>query len=77
MPFILSFKFYLFICLWLFLVFLAVHRLSLVVASRGYSLVAACGLLIVMASLCCTARTLGVRISVVVVCGLSSCGSPA
>ena len=37
---------------WLCWVFIAVHGLSLVEASGGYSLVAACGLLIAMASHC-------------------------
>ena len=36
---------------WLHWVFTAVHGLSLVVASRGYSLVVVCGLIIVVASL--------------------------
>ena len=40
-----------FICLWLYWVFIAVRGLSLVVASRGYSLVAVCELLTVVASL--------------------------
>ena len=38
---------------------------------------AVCGLLIVLASLCCRARALGTRASVVVACGLSSCSSQA
>ena len=41
----------LFIYFWLHWVFVAVSRLPLVVASRGYSLVAGCGLLILLASL--------------------------
>ena len=42
---------YLFIYFGLYWVFAAAHRLSLVEVSRGYSLVAVLGLLIVMASL--------------------------
>ena len=41
----------LFIYFWLCWFFVAVQGLSLVVASRGYSLVAGCGLLIAVASL--------------------------
>ena len=40
-----------FVYFWLCLIFIAVCRLSLVAASRGYSLVAVCGLLTVAASL--------------------------
>ena len=50
--------------------------LSLVAASVGYFVVVH-GLLIVVASLCCGARVLGTRASVVVARGLSSCGSRA
>ena len=42
--------FKLFICFWLCWVFIAACGLSLVAASRGYSLVAVWGLLIAMAS---------------------------
>ena len=42
---------YLFIYFGLYWVFAAAHRLSLVEVSRGYSLVAVLGLLIVVASL--------------------------
>ena len=42
---------YLFIYFWLCLVFIAVHRLSLLAASRGLLFVAVCGLLIAVASL--------------------------
>ena len=38
---------------------------------------AVCGLLIVVASLCCGAWALGTRASVVVACRLSSCGTRA
>ena len=49
---------------------------------RGQLFVAVHGLLIVVAShcggfSCCGAQALGVRASVVVACGLSSCGSQA
>ena len=67
--------FYLFY-FWLHWVFVAVRRLSLVVANRGYS---SCG---ARASHCsgfssCGAQALGTQASVVVVRGLSSCGSRA
>ena len=42
---------------------------------RGLLFVAVCGLLIVMASLCCGAWALGTWASVVVACSLSSCGA--
>ena len=42
---------YIYIYLWLRWVFVPSHGLSLVVASRGYSLVAVCRLLIAVASL--------------------------
>ena len=51
---------YLFIYFWLHWVFVAAHRLSVVVASRGFS--------------CCGARALGAQASVVVARRLSSCG---
>ena len=44
---------------------------------RGLLFVAVHGLLIVVASLCCGAWTLGTRASVIVAHGLSSCGSQA
>ena len=53
---------------WLLWVFVATHRLSLVAASQGYSLVAVHGLLIAVASRC---RAQAVR------CGFSSCGRRA
>ena len=44
----------------------------------GLLFVVVCGLLIgVVASLCCGAWALGMQASVVVACGLSSCGSRA
>ena len=42
---------------------------------QGLLFVAACGLLIVVASLCCRAWALGAQASVVAAHGLSSCGS--
>jgi len=44
-------------------------------ASWGYSLVAVCGLLIAVASFVGEHGLWGSRASVVVACGLSSCGS--
>ena len=41
----------------------------------GLLFIAVCGLLIVVASLCCGARALGMQASVAVARGLSSCGS--
>ena len=67
---------YTFLKLFIYLLFLAVHRLSPAVASRGYSLVAVCGLLIVVASLVAH-RLLSTPASVVVAHGLScsvACG---
>ena len=58
-------------------VFVAVRGLSLVAASRGYSFVVVRGLLTAVAFLCCGAQALGVRASVVVAHGLSSCGLQA
>ena len=49
----------------------AVRRLSLVAASRGYSLVVVCGLLTAVE------QGSGTQASVVVVCGLHSCSSHA
>ena len=56
---------------WLRWVFMAVHGLSLVAASGGYSSLRCTGFS------CGGAQALGTRASVVVVCGLSSCGSQA
>ena len=53
---------------WLCWFFVAVNRLSLVAASRGYSLLRCAGFS------CCGAQALDVRASVVAACGLSSCG---
>ena len=50
------------------------RRLSLVAESGGYS-VMVLRLLIAVACLCCGARALVTRASVVVACGLSSCDS--
>ena len=49
-------------------------RLSLVAASRGYSLLRCAGFLLQWL-LFCRAQALGVRASVVVAHGLSSCGA--
>ena len=57
------------------LVFFAACRLSLVAVSRGYSL--RCGVWASHCGVfsCCGARALGTWASVLVACGLSSCGS--
>ena len=62
---------YLFIYLWLHWVFVAMHRLSLVAASGGYSSLWCAGFS------CCGARALGAPASVAVARGLSSSGSQA
>ena len=62
---------------WLCWVFIALHGLSLVAASRGYSLVEMCGLLFAVASLVAEQRLETMRASVVVAHGLSfptACG---
>ena len=53
------------------LVFVAIHRLSLVAASGGYSLVAVCSILIAVASLVVWHRLQGMWASVVVAGRLS------
>ena len=53
--------------------FVAACRLSLIVLSEGYSLVAVRGLLIVVISLVAEHRLQGVQASVVVAHGLISC----
>ena len=67
---------YLFIYFWLCWVFVAAHGFSLVVASRGYSLLQYKGFslwwLLLLQSM-----ALGMWASVVVTCRLSSCGSRA
>ena len=64
------FKFILFnLSFWPCWVFVAVHGLSLVVVSRGYSSLRCTGFS------CCGAQALGMQASVVVAQGLSSCGS--
>ena len=64
-----------FIYFWLCWVFVAAHRLSLFVASRA---TLRCGVRAYCGSFsCCGARALGVRASVVVARGLSSCGTQA
>ena len=67
----------LFFFFWLHWVFVAAHGPSLVAASRGYYLVVVRGLLICGGFSCCGARDLGMRASVVVARGLSSCDSRA
>ena len=66
----------LFIYFWLRWVFIAARGLSLVAASRGYSLLQYTGFSLDGFS-CCGAWALGARASVAVACGLSSCGSRA
>ena len=58
-------------------VFVAAHRLSLVVANRGCCLVGVHGLLIAVASLVVEHKPQSMRASVVVARGLSSCGAQA
>ena len=67
-------NFYLFGYFGLCWLFIAAHGLFLVVASRGYSLVGMCGLLIAVASLVSEQRLQGPQASVVVAHGLSSFG---
>ena len=61
---------------WLCWVFIAVHGLSLVAVSGGYS---SCGVRASHCSgfSCCRAQALGARASVVAARGLGSCGSHA
>ena len=64
--------------IYLFLALLGLHCCARAFSScveRGLLFVTVCGLLIAVASLCCGARALGARDSVVVARGLSSCGS--
>ena len=61
--------FWFFFFFWLHWVFVAVHGLSPVAASGGYSLLQCAGFS------CCGALALGMQASVVVARGLSSCGS--
>ena len=68
--------FYLFIYFWLCWVFVAAPGLSLVVVSRGYSLVEMHRLLIVVASRC-KAQAPGTPASVVAAHRLSSCSLQA
>ena len=66
-------KFILFIYFWLCWVFVAVHGLSLVEVSGGYSSMR-CAVFSLQWLLFCGARALGTQASVVVARGLSSCG---
>ena len=68
-------KKFLFISFWLHWVFIVAHRLSLVAASGGYSLVVVHGLLIALASLVAEHGLWGTWASVAVSYRLSSCGS--
>ena len=70
------FLIYLFI-FWLHWVFVATHRLSLVAASGGHSLLQCAWASHCSGFSCCGAWALRVWASVVVACGLSSCGSQA
>ena len=74
--FFLIYFLFLFIYFWLHWVFIAERKLSLVVASGGYFYchvqASHCG-----GFSCCGVWPLGVRASVVVACGLSSCGMRA
>ena len=63
--------FFFFFNFWLHWFFVAAHRLSLVAVSGGYSLLWCGGFY------CCGAQALGAQTSVVVACGLRSCGSQA
>ena len=79
----LVFSFFFFFFLKLILFFLSVLGLRCCVRAfsscgeRGLLFVAVRGLLIAVASLCCGARAVGARASVVVARGLSSCGARA
>ena len=70
-----------YVFIWLHWVFVAVHRLSLVAASGGYSSLQYAGHCVVASHQqcggfsCCGARALGARASVVVAHRLSSCGA--
>ena len=65
---------YFYFYFWLHWVFVAVCGLSLVAASKGYSLLQCAGFSLGGFS-CCGAWALGTRASVVVARGLSGCGS--
>lgn len=62
---------------WLCWVFITVHRLSLVVASRNYTLVVVCRLLLAMTSLVAIDRLCGSWASAVALHSLQSIGSVA
>ena len=70
-------KIILFIYFWLRWVFVGVWAFPLVAASRGYSSLYVCRLLVVVASPVAEHRLQGVRASVVVACRLNSCNSRA
>ena len=73
--FILFFKIYLFIYFWLRWVFVAASRLSLVAVSRGYSSLRCAGFPLWWLLFLRSTGSRRPRASVVVACGLSSCGS--
>ena len=65
------------LCIYLFLAALGLLCCARSFSScgeRGLLFTAVHGLLIVVASLCCGAQAVGTQASVVVACGLSSCG---
>ena len=77
-PHILFYFIYKFILFYLFLAALGLRCCTRAFSScgeQGLLFVAVRGLLIVVASLCCRAWALGMRASVVVARGLSSCGT--
>ena len=62
-----------YVCMYVCLAALGLHRCTWAFSScdeRGLLFVAVCGLLILVASLCCGARALGAQASVVVACRL-------
>ena len=67
-------KFIDFYYFWLCWVFVAVLGVSLVVVRRGYSLLSVNKLLIAVASLAVEHGLKGTQATVIVACGLSSCG---
>ena len=72
------FCFFVFNLFWLHLVFVAVRGAFSSFGERGLLFIVLRGLLIAVASLvACRAQAPGARASVVVACGLSSCGSRA
>ena len=70
-------KRFIYFIFWLWWVFVAAHRLSLVAASRGYSLLQLTGFSLQWLFCCCKTQAVGIQASVVAVPGLSSCSSQA